>query len=404
MIKRALIKYGCIFLIIFFILILIGFKDKKEDKKTFTFWTIQLKAPAGDIIQKNINIFKNRYPELKIVWVDIPIGEAQKRTIASILGGNPPDLINLNPEFSLLLAQKNALEYFNEYEVKNYNEGIINKLKYENKIYALPFYATSSVTVLNKEKFKNCNVKLETYNDILKLSSCNPLPVFGISLNEGGSFAKILNKYNVNQNSMTPDSIKEVYYLFYDINEKGLLLKDGLAVNHRENIEKYMSETAAFITAGSNFTDMIKQNAPDVYKNSIVLPQLKGSNSEYDISIMNFIIPKRAKNKELAKEFAHLLLNYENQMALAKKTNVLPVNKEALNNDYFKNCGTDLIDSARCIASKQLNSPLNDDFGFKNKKEINDLINNSLETILIKGKEKFDPVSLYNSLNGLIKD
>ena len=138
--------------LIFILLIGCFFFNKKEKETTFTFWTIQLKAPVGDLIQKNIDLFQQKHPEIKIVWVDIPIAEAQKRTIASILGGNPPDLINLNPEFSSLLAQKNSLEYFNEEETKNYNQNLVNKLKYDKKIYALPFYATSAITLKNKEK------------------------------------------------------------------------------------------------------------------------------------------------------------------------------------------------------------------------------------------------------------
>lgn len=114
------------------------------------------------------------------------------------------------------------------------------------------------------------------------------------------------------------------------MNKNGLLLKDTLTITHRENIEKYMSGSASFIIAGSNFISMIKENAPTIYNNSILLPQLTGSNGEYDISIMNFIIPKKAKNKEYAKEFINLMTDYKSQMALAKKTNVLPANKIAL--------------------------------------------------------------------------
>lgn len=401
MVKKSVFIIGFLILILglFFV-----FQNKKNEEKTFSFWTIQLKAPAGDIINKNIEKFKKLHPDIKVVWVDIPIAEAQKRTIASILGGNPPDLINLNPEFSLSLAQKNTLEFFNENDAKNFNEGLVNKLKYDNKIYALPFYATSAVTILNKEKFKNCKINLKTYDDILKLSSCKNPPIFGASLNEGDSFSKILNKYGVNSKTLNEKSLENVYFKFFDMNKNGLLLKDTLTITHRENIEKYMSGSASFIVAGSNFISMIKENAPEIYNNSILLPQLTGSNGEYDISIMNFIIPKKAKNKELAKEFINLISDYESQMALAKKTNVLPANKIALNDDYFKNCGSELMENARCIAAKQLNNPIKNDFGYKNKKEINDTINNYLETLLLKGKEDFMADDLYKKLTDFIQN
>lgn len=401
MVKKSVFIIGFLILILglFFV-----FQNKKNEEKTFSFWTIQLKAPAGDIINKNIEKFKKLHPDIKVVWVDIPIAEAQKRTIASILGGNPPDLINLNPEFSLSLAQKNTLEFFNENDAKNFNEGLVNKLKYDNKIYALPFYATSAVTILNKEKFKNCKINLKTYDDILKLSSCKNPPIFGASLNEEDSFSKILNKYGVNSKTLNEKSLENVYFKFFDMNKNGLLLKDTLTITHRENIEKYMSGSASFIVAGSNFISMIKENAPEIYNNSILLPQLTGSNGEYDISIMNFIIPKKAKNKELAKEFINLISDYESQMALAKKTNVLPANKIALNDDYFKNCGSELMENARCIAAKQLNNPIKNDFGYKNKKEINDTINNYLEILLLKGKEDFMADDLYKKLTDFIQN
>ena len=373
--------------------------SKKNSKKTFTIWTIQLKAPAGDIIQKNIDYFEKKHPEIKTVWVDIPIAEAQKRAIASILGGNPPDVINLNPEFSLLLAQKNTLEFFGEQETKDYNKNLVDKLRYEGKIYALPFYATSSITILNKEKFKNCDINLKTYDDIKKLKSCKNPPVFGINLNENDTFAKILNKYNIYDGNN--NKIKDVYYLFKKLNDENLLLKDTLIITHRETIEKYMAQNAAFITTGSNFINIIKENAPDVYKKSILLPQLTGSNNKFDIALMNFVIPKNSKNKELAKEFIHLILSEENQLELSKKTNVLPVNIYALQNKYYTNCSNDPADNSRCMAKKQLDNAIIKDFGYKNKKEINELINKTLEALILNNEENFDFKKLQKNINYL---
>ena len=122
------------------------FKFQKKPS-VFTFWTIQLKAPAGHFMDENIEAFKKLHPDIEVVWVDIPIAEAQKRTLAAVLSGNPPDLINLNPDFSSLLAQKGILEYFTEDETESFHPELINKLKYNVNIFALPFYATSPVTV-----------------------------------------------------------------------------------------------------------------------------------------------------------------------------------------------------------------------------------------------------------------
>ena len=57
-----------------------------------------------------ISDFEQENPDIKIKWVDIPFSEGEKRTLASVLSDNPPDLVNLNPDFSATLAHKGALQ------------------------------------------------------------------------------------------------------------------------------------------------------------------------------------------------------------------------------------------------------------------------------------------------------
>ena len=110
-----------ILIVILAIALVLGgfFVYKKKNKiidtrKTITFWSIQLK-PIYEVQMNNIiKQFENKHPDYKIQWIDIPINEAQKRTLASILSSTPPDLINLNPDFSVLLAQKNTLEFLDD--------------------------------------------------------------------------------------------------------------------------------------------------------------------------------------------------------------------------------------------------------------------------------------------------
>ena len=147
-------------------------KKYQTRKSEFTIWTIQLKPVATEIMEENISFFKQIHPGIKVNWVDIPIAEAQKRTLAAVLGGNPPDLINLNPDFSLILAQRGALEYFSEEEGKKFSKSALDMLRYEGKIFALPFYATSSVTLYNKSIFDSCgfNEVPKTYEELAAIA------------------------------------------------------------------------------------------------------------------------------------------------------------------------------------------------------------------------------------------
>lgn len=368
----------------------------KDKKQTFTVWTIQLKAPAGRFMDENIEAFKNRHPEIDIVWVDIPIAEAQKRTLASILSGNPPDLINLNPDFSSLLAQKGVLEYFGEDEVEEFHPELIDKLRYNGNIFALPFYATSPVTIFNQKTLDNCFNNdypvVNSYEDIYSISAelkqCTGKPSIVLNLNENDTFAKILNKYDISSFKEEKEfqSFLHIVKMFDDMYKKGYLPKDTLTLNHREMVEQYMARNAAFVVAGSNFIKMIKENAPDVYAESEITNQLSAPDGKYDVGLMNFVIPKRAKNKDLAREFALQLTNKENQLKFAKLTNTLPANLEVLFDDYFIECPEEIIEKARCVGASQLNSLVKEDFGYNNKKAINDTLNKSLEEVLLHNK------------------
>ena len=57
-----------------------------------------------------------------------------------------------------------------------------------------------------------------------------------------------------------------------------------------------------------------------------VAHQIVGELGQNDFSLMNFVIPLRAKHKDEALKFALFLTNDKNQLELAKMTNVLTVN------------------------------------------------------------------------------
>ena len=376
-----------------------------DTSNKFVFWSIQLKPVWEKEINQIIADFEKQN-NIKVVWVDIPIQEAQKRTLASVLSSNPPDLVNLNPDFSLLLAQRGALRFFSPEETEIYEPTLVNLLKYQDKIYALPFYVTSAVTIYNKEIFENCTKEPfpDTYEKLYQLSpqlkKCSKIAPFAINLNENDTLARILNKYNVSdfKDEKQKNSAIEVYKMFDDMYAKEFLPKDVLTINHREMIEKYMSNQALSIVAGSNFIKTIKQNANDIYKKSDVTVQLTGKNGKYDASLMNLVIPKKSKNQTLALEFAKILTNKTHQLELAHLTNVLPANKYALKDNYFTKCSDDLVEKARCEAAKQIKNLNNITFGERNKKTINEQINNALEEILLNG------IDINSKINSLSKE
>ena len=400
--KRIFIIFGLIVITIGVWFSYSNFISTNENEVVF--WTLQM-SDFADYMNGVISDFEKENPDIKIKWIDVPFSEGEKRTLASVLSDNPPDLINLNPDFSATLAQKGALYEIPQENTAQYNQAIINSLKYNGKLYSLPWYATSAVTIYNKYLIQKAGVKVPaTYEEIaeiaLQIKAKTGAYVFLPNITENDTMLKILNKYGVNSSeNISSEKSEYVFNLFKNLYAKNLIPKESITQTHREALEKYMSENIVLFQAGANFLNMIKENAPSTYTHTDIAPQIKGEIGQNDFSLMNFVIPQRAKHKDEAIKFALYLTNTKNQLELAKLTNVIAVNKEALNNDFYtRYAKDDLMAKARVISAKQLNKVEPVLKASRNQKDVNNLVNSAVQNILL------DKAETKNILKKLSKD
>ena len=390
-----IIKVSLIIFIVLLSILTIPFKKHaKVQTNELVFWTLQMND-FSDYMNKVITDFEKENPNIKIKWVDVPFSEGEKRTLAAVLSDNPPDLINLNPDFSALLAERGALYEIDDNFTSQYNKSITNSLKYNGKLYSLPWYATSAITIYNKELLSKSKLELpKTYNDILNtaqtIKSETGAFVMLPNITENDTMARILNKYGISVQNINSEKSKEVFNIFKTLYEKEYIPKESITQTHREALEKYMSGQTVFFQAGANFLNMIKENAPSVYEVTDISNQLTGDFGNYDFSLMNLVIPEKSKHKADAIKFALFLTNTENQLELAKLTNILAVNQTALQDDFYtKYDKSDKLAKARAISAKQLNNVEPAYHTARNQKEINTLINSAVQEIL-SGKTPID--------------
>lgn len=381
-------------------------KHASKSPNEVIFWTLQMNDFA-DYMNGVISEFENQNPDIKIKWIDVPFSEGEKRTLASVLSDNPPDLINLNPDFSAALAQKGTLYEINSADASQFNPEIIESLKYNGKLYSLPWYATSAVTIYNKDLIKKAGVEVpKTYEEIGKIAQAikqkTGAYAFLPNITENDTMLKILNKYGVSSPEML-DSEKsaQVFEFFKELYRENLIPRESITQTHREALEKYMSEKIVLFQAGANFLNMIKENAPSTYKNTDVAPQIIGDLGQNDFSLMNFVIPIRAKNKDSALKFALFLTNEKNQLELAKLTNVIATNKIALKDDFYTRYDEgDLMAKARVLSANQLNKVQPALKPMRNQKDINNLINAAVQEVLL---DKTDTKSALSTLSKKVR-
>ncbi len=363
--------------------------NKKQDNNEVVFWTLQMNDFAP-YINGVIKDFETENPNIKIKWVDVPFSEGEKRTLASVLSDNPPDLVNLNPDFSSTLAHKGALYEIPQSKTTQFNKEILNSLKTNGKIYSIPWYATSAITIYNNALLNQAGIQVpKTYSEIEKFApivrkNTNAFIVLP-NITENDTMLKILNKYGItNYTQLATNKSVQVFNMFKSMYAKNLIPKETVTMTLQESLEKYMSGNIVLLGAGANFLNMIKENAPSTYKTTDVAPQIVGELGQNDFSLMNFVIPIKSKHKEEALKFALFLTNNKNQLELAKLTNVLAVNEETLQNDFYTRYDkNDLMSKARVISANQLNKVQPVFRTQKGQKDINNLINASVQEILL---------------------
>lgn len=383
--KLVLILITAIVLItgVFFV-----FKNTPQKDNEVVFWTLQM-SDFAPYINGVISDFEKQNPDVKIKWVDVPFSEGEKRTLASVLSDNPPDLVNLNPDFSATLAQKGALSEIPKEKTSQFPSAITDSLTYNGKIYSIPWYATSAVTIYNKELLNKSGIKVpETYGQMSRYAQSvkdkTGAYIMLPNITENDTMLKILNKYGVSGAEFinSKESV-EVFALFKDLYAKNLIPKETVTITLQESLEKYMSGNIVFITAGANFLNMIKENAPSTYKITDVASQITGDCGQNDFSLMNFVIPLKAKHKQEALDFALFLTNEKNQLELAKLTGILTVNKETLKNEFYtKYDRNDIMAKARVISAAQLNKIQPVYKTRKGQKDINNIVNLAVQQIL----------------------
>ena len=381
-------------------------KHASKSPNEVIFWTLQMNDFA-DYMNGVISEFENQNPDIKIKWIDVPFSEGEKRTLASVLSDNPPDLINLNPDFSAALAQKGTLYEINSADASQFNPEIIESLKYNGKLYSLPWYATSAVTIYNKDLIKKAGVEVpKTYEEIGKIAQAikqkTGAYAFLPNITEHDTMLKILNKYGVSSPEML-DSEKsaQVFEFFKELYRENLIPRESITQTHREALGKYMSEKIVLFQAGANFLNMIKENAPSTYKNTDVAPQIIGDLGQNDFSLMNFVIPIRAKHKDSALKFALFLTNEKNQLELAKLTNVIATDKIDLKDDFYTRYDEgDLMAKARVLSANQLNKVQPALKPMRNQKDINNLINAAVQEVLL---DKTDTKSALSTLSKKVR-
>ena len=214
------------FLLVVLSMFLITGCEVIKSNKEIVFWTLQM-GDYAQYINEVISSYEAKNPQIKINWIDVPFSEGEKRTLAAVMTDCPPDLINLNPDFAALLAQKGTLWEIEDTNLKAFTPDIVKALKYNDKNYSIPWYATSAITIYNRDLFnKSGLIRLpRTYKELAsvseKIKEKTGAYAFLPTITENDTMVKILNKYGVlDLEQYNSQESVEVFEMFKNLYKK----------------------------------------------------------------------------------------------------------------------------------------------------------------------------------------
>jgi putative chitobiose transport system substrate-binding protein len=323
-------------------------KSPSSSTPQLEFWTMQLQPKFNDYFKDAIAKFEVANPGIKVHWVDVPWGAMQGKIQAAMGAKTAPDVVNLNPDFAIQLAAKNAWLDLNPILTKGENKEYIPSIwqagTLDGKAFSFPWYLTTNVTIYNQELLTKAGVVKPptTYQELAKAAKqvkekTGKYAFFTTFVPEDSNDVleslvqmgvKLVDKQG--KAAFNTPTGRAAFQYWVDLYQQGLLPKEALTQGHQQGIQLYQAGETAMLSAGAPFIDTIAKNAPQIAKVSAVAPQISGQTGKKGVAVMNLVIPRSTKMSEAAVKFALFITDASNQVAFAQASDTLPSNVKAV--------------------------------------------------------------------------
>jgi multiple sugar transport system substrate-binding protein len=319
---------------------------KHSEPITVTVW---LGSWYKDQIPVIVEAYKKSKPERILQIEPLPINGYLDKAIAATIGGNPPDLLDLDAVMIASMAGKNLLQPWDEYikdlDIKDFASGIWSAGVLNGKVYALPNRNASTVYFYNKTMFDKAGIPYPkedwTYNDMLEIAKKLTVPgkQYGVGIaaslsdpaNVMSSFAPVLWAFGGNFLDTTntrsllsePNSVKAIKY-WSELYTKHKVVPEG-SVNYsitKDVVPMFVNNKIAMFPGSSAQFSMLKEHK-DLKSGVVVCPEKWNRGGGW-----SFTVPTGAKHAQEAREFALWFVQPENLGRLAIRE---PARKSAMN-------------------------------------------------------------------------
>jgi putative chitobiose transport system substrate-binding protein len=262
--------------------------ETPTDSNEIEFWTMQLQPKFTKYFNDVIGQFEQANPGIKVKWVDVPWAGMESKILAAIQAKKAPDVVNLNPDFASQLAAKNAWLELDEKTLagaeKSYLPGMLRANSLNNKIFGLPWYITTNITIYNQEIFKKAGIAKppKTYQELAVAAKqikekTGKYAFFATLLAEDANDV-LESLVQMGVELINPSGKagfnsplgKAAFQYWVDLYKQGLLPKTVLTEGHKQGNQLYQAGEVAMLFAGAPTINDIAKNAPTIAKVSAI--------------------------------------------------------------------------------------------------------------------------------------
>ena len=336
------------------------------------FWTISLQPFTTAYMQGVINRYEQSHPGVRIRWIDLQLQAFDQKLLAAIAGGVAPDVVNLNTEMTVRMAQADALVDMDgavpPAARARYFPNIWASLRVQGRAYGIPWYVEPDILAYNRALFRQAGLDpahppstadafIQTAVTIKQKTG-----VYGFMPNV--DTIRLLTLFQEDGLPvLSPDRRRAVFdspghaallARYVDLFKRDMFPADTLQRGYLGATERYAAGQLAMLVIGPEFLLRIRSDGPDAYRETLVAPAPLGRGGVVNLPTMDLAVPLASRRRAEALEFALFMTNDENQLALSHVVVTFPSTRAAAADPYFTRAGTTPEDRGRAIAAREL--------------------------------------------------
>jgi putative chitobiose transport system substrate-binding protein len=339
---------------------------------TLEFWTIALQPFFTDYVRGMIAAYERATAGVRVRWVDVQFQAIEQKLLAALAGGVPPDVVNLNTEMTIRLAQRGALvdmDAATPAEVRaRYFEGLWRSARLDGRTYGVPWYVVPNVIAYNAALYRAAGLDPERppATEDAMIAHARQIKdrtgIYGFMPNVEG--VRMLHRFqeaglpilSADGRRAVFNSAAHVAYLarYVALFRQDYFPEDTLRRGYLGATERYSAGRLGMLITGPQFLLRVKTDNPEVYARTRVAPYPKGKGQTLHLATMTLAVPRASRHVREAVAFALHVANDENQLAFSRRVVVFPSTRRAAADPFFRQGGADPEAVARRVAAADL--------------------------------------------------